>query len=153
MTTHPRRGAEPADVIILPGESLAKYRQSAGRRSGPEHLRDCRHGRNHRLPPEPKATLRSKKPSKQEAEELELAEKIFSHHDDETPEEVEEKIEEVKQDQPIPEPEVEAQRHRCRDANTSMDWRPLSVEPLTVEERRRLGARDQPESDCRGRRH
>ncbi len=37
-----------------------------------------------------------------EAESLELTEKIFSHHDDESVEEVEEKIEEVKNDQPVP---------------------------------------------------
>ena len=34
-----------------------------------------------------------------EAEELELVEKIFSHHDDESVLDVEEKIEEVRQDQ------------------------------------------------------
>jgi ribonuclease G len=84
----------PADVIILPGESLAKYRHIAGDEHPSEDNSDTE------LPKE--SNDADEEDLEAEAEELELTEKILTHHDDESPEEVEEKIEEVKQDQPIP---------------------------------------------------
>ncbi len=104
------------DVIILPGESLAKYRrvavgaESALRSEGETGPLDEDTSR-----PEPDDTTREpidpeeKEAIEAEAEELELAEKVFAHHDDESVGEVEEKIDEVKQDQPIPPPPVIAE--------------------------------------------
>jgi ribonuclease G len=111
---------EAGDVIILPGESLAKYRgrpqasdeptavvsaeperqpaQSSAQEDAPPQDTD----------PEEEAAI------DEEAEELELAEKILSHHDSETPREVEEKIEEVKQDQPRPESSDSTLETSCR---------------------------------------
>jgi ribonuclease G len=97
------------NVIILPGESLAKYRHmpsgvesSAGSESGTQSSQegmtvaedddDARHV----IHPAERTAIEA------EADELELSEKVFAHHDDETAVEVEEKIEEVKQDQPVP---------------------------------------------------
>ena len=78
-------------VIILPGESLAKYRQvTAAPESSDEPARESEIS----LPEEEALEI--------EADEIELAEKVFAHHDDESVEDVEEKIEEVREDQPIP---------------------------------------------------
>src|SRR5581483_1213413 len=76
--TRPEEPREQAsDVIMLPGESLAKYQR---RTDAPEKA----------------------KAIETEAEEIELTDKVLGHHDDESVEDVEEKIEEVKEDQPVP---------------------------------------------------
>jgi ribonuclease G len=94
-------GAEPAEVIILPGESLAKYRT---RTPNVEHSAATvtAEASSEEVPAE-ETDIAEQEAIEEEAQELELAEKILAHHDNETPEEVEEKIEEVKQDQPPPE--------------------------------------------------
>ncbi len=103
------------DVIVLPGESLAKYRNMA---SGAEisASADEREPADEADPtigdpgverdddimgsePDPEIEQEA---IESEAEELELSDKIFSHHDDPSPAAIEEKIEEVKQDQPAP---------------------------------------------------
>ena len=95
-----------ADVIILPGESLAKYRGMApgGQSSTQSETETDEHpvfGDHDELQGEP-IDAADKPAIEAEADELELAEKILAHHDDETALDVEEKIEEVKQDQPVP---------------------------------------------------
>jgi ribonuclease G len=88
-------------VIILPGESLAKYRSRPHETetAAPTVSADAS---TEPLPQE-NVDPEEQQAIEEEAEELELAEKILSHHDNETPEEVEDKIDEVKQDQPLPE--------------------------------------------------
>ncbi|MGH9622099.1 MAG: Rne/Rng family ribonuclease, partial [Bryobacteraceae bacterium] len=73
--------AETADVMILPGESLAKYRHAAAGATAEE---------------EAEARELDRK-----AEEIELTDRVFDHHpQDESPEAEEEKFEEVRQDGP-----------------------------------------------------
>ncbi len=110
--------AEPAsssaeDVIILPGESLAKYRRMAvGAESSSAPEDETVPAEETISIPESDDTagepisFEEKEAIEAEADELELAEKVFAHHDDESVGEVEEKIEEVKQDQPVPPPPV-----------------------------------------------
>ncbi|MGA8030376.1 MAG: Rne/Rng family ribonuclease [Bryobacteraceae bacterium] len=107
----PREEEQPekdSGVIILPGESLAKYRQAA---AVPERSQEPEQ--------ETEASLPEEEALEVEADEIELAEKVLAHHDDESVQEVEEKIEDVREDQPIPpaeeneaaplpEPEVDA---------------------------------------------
>lgn len=98
---------EEREVFLLPGESLAKYRRAAssqgeevtsnGEPEEPETgYGDAgtaeEAGLGDEFEPEPDLEA--------EAEELELTEKVLAHHDDESPEDVEEKIEEVRNDQP-----------------------------------------------------
>src|SRR5579884_3050961 len=90
----------PEDVIILPGESLAKYRNVSAGSETPEESDEPAVQERERQAAEEEAI-------EAEADEIELAEKVFSHHDDESVPEVEEKIEEVKEDQPAP-PEAES---------------------------------------------
>ncbi|MGI9073936.1 MAG: Rne/Rng family ribonuclease [Bryobacteraceae bacterium] len=100
-----------ADVILLPGESLAKYRNIASTRledSGPLE----RPGEALDVgTPEGPATgsdFHAETDSDEEADldaqqqEIELADKVLAHHDDPSPAAEEEKLEEVKQDQPSP---------------------------------------------------
>lgn len=105
---------EEREVILLPGESLAKYRRpipsgstgepvTSGRTEQATADADIGSGTGAADSPEMEEDLET------EAKELELTEKIFSHHDDESPEDVEEKIEEVKQDQPVPPQDLEQQ--------------------------------------------
>ncbi len=90
---------KPAEVIVLPGESLAKYRHVSAPESasGPQ-------------PPEPQS-LREDEPTATpeeiaaEADELELTDKVLSHHDDDSVMGEERKIEQVKQDTDAPTPE------------------------------------------------
>ncbi|MBV8069224.1 MAG: Rne/Rng family ribonuclease [Acidobacteriaceae bacterium] len=106
--------SDEREVILLPGESLAKYRRAAAGERAPERAgieaeepatsyrgADTGRGASAADDSEPEEDLEA------EAEELEITEKVFSHHDDESPEDVEEKIDEVRQDQPIPPPDLE----------------------------------------------
>src|ERR1700756_66323 len=75
---------EPGEVIILPGESLAKYRQ-------PEAIAVVS-SEDDSVLREPVAGLSDQEQEaaeeeaiELEAEELELADKVFAHHDDESP--------------------------------------------------------------------
>ncbi|MBV9295454.1 MAG: hypothetical protein JO145_07755, partial [Acidobacteriaceae bacterium] len=92
-----------SSVIILPGESLAKYRNVS---SAAEPSDEGEHDAADTTAPLPEIErdAAEEEAIEAEAEEIELAEKVLAHHDDETPADVEEKIEEVKQDQPIPLP-------------------------------------------------
>ncbi len=102
----PEQPQNASDVIMLPGESLAKYRHvsSASETSERSEADD----RETTIPsPESENDVAEEEAIEAEAEEIELAEKVLAHHDDESPADVEEKIEEVKQDQPIPPPPEE----------------------------------------------
>jgi ribonuclease G len=101
------------DVIILPGESLAKYRRMpSGVETSAGSQTETRRAEEGIAAAEEDDTVRNViDPAEQaaiedEADELELSEKVLAHHDDETDVEVEEKIEEVKHDQPVPPPVV-----------------------------------------------
>ncbi|MBV8550079.1 MAG: Rne/Rng family ribonuclease [Acidobacteriaceae bacterium] len=96
---------EEREVIVLPGESLAKYRHmAADAGSAPESAGEAGSESTAEAHAELEEELEA------EAEEIELTERVLAHHDAESLEDVEEKIEEVRQDQPIPpdEPEVQA---------------------------------------------
>ena len=131
---------EPADIIILPGESLAKYRgrtqaadestgvpsaESNGGRATSSSAEDA---------PQQETDAEEHEAIDEEAEELELAEKILAHHDNETPNEVEEKIEDVKQDQPIPEsPDSTAEtREGATAERASVTVLPVGPEPFAA---------------------
>ncbi len=105
--------AEPqpdSDVILLPGESLAKYRNIAATTSGgaapPERpaLRSDRGETSETSVASSDSMAESDSDKREEldaeAEEIELTDKVLAHHDDPSPVAEEEKIEEVKQDQP-----------------------------------------------------
>ncbi len=77
---------EAEDVIILPGESLAKYRNKPAAQEVP------------RAQAQEEETAHEETAT--EAEELELTDKIFAHRDDESIQAEEEKIVEVEQDHP-----------------------------------------------------
>ena len=106
----PEEEVEERDVIILPGESLAKYRRPP--------LESERESEPLSSAPVPESAGASDEPTAEQAdagteehdpeieeeieeraEELELADKVFGHRDDEPPEE-EQKIAEVKADIP-----------------------------------------------------
>jgi len=76
-----------SDVMLLPGESLAKYRHMSAGAEIPDTSDNSDESPDEAI--------------EAEADELELTEKILAHHDDESVAEVEEKIEDVKQDQPV----------------------------------------------------
>jgi ribonuclease G len=84
----------PADVIVLPGESLAKYRHKA------------EDARKDEIPAEPVTETAEQEAVEAEAEELELADKVFAHHEDESSIDEEEKIEELKHDHFSPDDET-----------------------------------------------
>jgi ribonuclease G len=84
---------EASDVIVLPGESLAKYRPRAEPSNEPRF--------------EPAESLEDAEPHEHlagEAEELEMADRIFSHREDDSVDAEEEKLESVEQDQAAPPP-------------------------------------------------
>ena len=121
--------AEPQEeeVIVLPGESLAKYRnvapgsERASRLDAPINGPTSPAHQPAETAPDTTAEGSSEEESEEleaEAEELELADKIFAHNDNESPEEVEEKIDEVKQDQPGPAPGAETQSARETEPET-----------------------------------
>jgi ribonuclease G len=98
----PRREEEPAseprDVMILPGESLAKYRHAASG-SQPEWQSETGNSEN-------------KEEIEKEAEAIELTDRVFTHHpEDDSPEAEEEKLDEVRHDEPAQElaiPDIDA---------------------------------------------
>ncbi len=103
--------ADPgAEVLLLPGESLAKYRNApAG--TGPVESRteqlkesdepDTEYGDAGAASETGDEDAASEEELAEEAEEIALTDKVFSHHDeDSSPEAVEEKIVEVQQDIP-----------------------------------------------------
>ena len=106
---------EPSeDVIILPGESLAKYQQAAVGTQTAEKLsfelepsRETRAeqqtgGRSSEVEEIAEEQAAEQEAIDEEAEALALSDKVLAHHDDLSPEEEEEKIEEVQHDQPLP---------------------------------------------------
>ncbi len=99
------------DVIILPGESLAKYRRASAEsrvsEEGEEPLHaDAPEDERSELSPEAleiaEEEAEEQEAIEEEAESIALQDKIFGHNDDLSPAAEEEKIEEVKEDQPIP---------------------------------------------------
>ena len=82
------------EVMVLPGESLAKYRGLAGAEQ------ENRHDIEEQGATEFQSEGVGEEDIDAEAERIELADKVLSHHDDETEAEEEEKLETVKQDQP-----------------------------------------------------
>ncbi len=135
--------AEPVEVIILPGESLAKYRGrpsgmetssvEEGSDSGPEHASLAEESVRE---PEPGIDPEEQEAIEEEAEELALTEMILTHHDHETPREVEEKIEEVKQDQPLPDAgaNTSEQREAPLVERASVTVLPVTPEPFAASE-------------------
>ncbi len=117
--------SKSADVIVLPGESLAKYRHVSA-------------GSEEEAPVNPPTEIDpvEQEAIETEAEELATAEKVFGHHDEESVAEVEEKIEEVKDDQPEPPPA------EISDPEPAEDLEP--IEPSEIEEVRE----DQPKPDA-----
>ena len=96
---------EPSDVLILPGESLAKYRQPA---TAPQEDDSVLHE-----PPAPLSEEEQDAAEEEaielESEELELADKVLAHHEEDEPVAVEEnKIEQVRNDQPPNPPDAES---------------------------------------------
>ncbi len=101
-----KQPGDTVDVILLPGESLAKYRDAAstipeaGAGSERTAAADFRESPDDELTEESEADVHEELEA--ELEEIELSDKVFSHHDDPSPLAEEEKLEEVKQDQPAP---------------------------------------------------
>ena len=100
----------PGDVILLPGESLAKYRNitsSAGSSEAqgePQSAREPDTGYGDAgTDSETLNDDASEEDLAEEAEEIALTDRVLGHHDDESPETEEEKIRQVEAD--IPEPE------------------------------------------------
>ncbi|MFL6353415.1 MAG: Rne/Rng family ribonuclease [Bryobacteraceae bacterium] len=100
-----------ADVILLPGESLAKYRHVASTRlEGSESTErpSARSDEDTLERPAMGSDFHAGTDSDEEEDleaqqqEIELAHKVLAHHEDPSPSAEEEKLEEVKQDQPSP---------------------------------------------------
>jgi ribonuclease G len=107
------RTSEPetaADVILLPGESLAKYRNvTSTRLEGSEPSGWPGAASDDGTPERPATgsefhtgTDSDREDLETQQQEIELADKILAHHDDPSPAAEEEKLEEIKQDQPSP---------------------------------------------------
>src|SRR5579875_152970 len=98
---------EARDVIILLGESLANYRHMS---PGPEEPSSPESRESEgaeepvaggeEIPPGVPTDPAEQEAIEEEAEEIELTEKVFGHYED--PADLEEAIEEAKQDQPAP---------------------------------------------------
>ncbi|HEX3682893.1 MAG TPA: Rne/Rng family ribonuclease [Bryobacteraceae bacterium] len=109
----PRESTEAEqDVMILPGESLAKYRGAAWEEEAPERaeaepddIEPADIG-SAELSPEAVALAEEEAEEQEaieeEAEEIALTDKVFGHNDELSPAAEEEKIEEVREDQPPP---------------------------------------------------
>jgi ribonuclease G len=110
--TEEREQEHAADVIMLPGESLAKYRSTAAEEEGDEHSPELGADADAEYSPEvleiAEEEAAEQEAIEEEAEELALTDKIFGHNDDLSPQAEEEKIEEVKEDQPTEKVEEEA---------------------------------------------
>ncbi len=143
---------DASDVILLPGESLAKYRERANtipnaattaeQTATVSDEDDFREGPEDELPEESEADLHEELQA--ELEELELSDKVFAHHEDPSPVAEEEKLEEVKQDQPAsPQPEsngLEAPERQFEDIQTDA---PLPSETIAASiESEEIPARD-----------
>ncbi len=117
-----------SDVIILPGESLAKYRHVGASGEGVERSGEEAETEQEPISPEEEAAI------EEEAEELELADKVLGHHDDdETSSEIEEKIEQVKQDQPIaPPPVIETAEPEDAESHSSAPFEPSDEEGISA---------------------
>lgn len=84
-----------AEVILLPGESLAKYRHIAGEETS-DNLDTAEQA------PAGEAVEQTPEEIEAEAEEIELTDKVFAHRDEEDTTAAEEaKLTEVRQDQPL----------------------------------------------------
>jgi ribonuclease G len=107
--------ADPVpDVMILPGESLAKYRKVGGPGEGSEAHEGGQippAGDEEELSPEAielaEEEAAEQEAIEEEAEEIALTDKVFGHNDDLSPAAEEDKIEEVREDQPVSEDEGE----------------------------------------------
>jgi ribonuclease G len=114
--------AEPQEMLILPGESLAKYRSAAAGSAAPELTEEsAEEGRelsNHDQEENEVAADQPHEAAEElevaeeddleaEAEEIELVDRVLGHHT-EPPEIEEEKLEEVRQDTPAPETQESA---------------------------------------------
>jgi ribonuclease G len=101
---------EPRDVIILPGESLAKYRRPVVAQGRVPEKRAPLNETSEPVLEEPEEPEESDPASEEEleehAQEIELVDRVFSHHDDEWMVEEEQKLEDVRQDQPAASPFV-----------------------------------------------
>jgi ribonuclease G len=109
-----RTDVEPdtgADVIVLPGESLAKYRNTAPARTElqapfarPSAVPDSRTSEESATDSDlgDESNVHEEEDLEAEQREIEITDKILSHGDNVSPAEEEEKLEEVKRDQPSP---------------------------------------------------
>jgi ribonuclease G len=138
---------EPAsgDLILLPGESLAKYRSVNAQTSEFEHINESADtdAEDSVAESDPAIDTGTADPLnedfaaeqeaiEEEAEELELADKVLSHHDDQDPEAVEEKIEEVREESRPPSAEAAGEAGGVGAAAASAEQRapePGSSEP------------------------
>jgi ribonuclease G len=100
-----------ADVIVLPGESLAKYRNVAPvRLEGSEPTERFGSASDDDISERPATGTEFYTETDSDEEEdldaqqqeIELTDKVLTHHDDPSPAAEEEKLQEVKQDQPSP---------------------------------------------------
>ena len=148
----PRESAEAEtgqDVIILPGESLAKYRTVGGDEEAQERAEaleadEIETGREEsELSPEAielaEQEAEEREAIEDEAEEIALTDKVFGHNDDLSPAAEEEKLEEVREDQPIPESVNE-------EPGAPQDFSSQSARPQVIE----MKPRNEPELEQRG---
>jgi ribonuclease G len=116
MSAEPRPAAEgvqerETDVMILPGESLAKYRGVSGSDAADDAAEAQEEAQVERaeiegeLSPEAVEIAEEEAAEEEaiaeEAEAIALTDKVFGHNGDLTPADEEEKIEEVREDQPL----------------------------------------------------
>jgi ribonuclease G len=119
---------DDAELIVLPGESLAKYRNvstAAETRRPDEPIKDYH---------DPEAQPGSEDAASEEeladeAEEIALSDKIFSHHEDEAPAAEEHKIEEVEHDLPGDERDSETGGSRGSSSLDEPESEALELEP------------------------
>lgn len=108
-STEEREDERETDVMVLPGESLAKYRSAAGDEEPDDYSRERERGgveaEETELSPQAieiaEEEAAEQEAIEEEAEELALADKVFAHNDDLSPRAEEEKIEEVREDLPV----------------------------------------------------
>src|SRR5579875_2381033 len=125
--------SEPQEMLILPGESLAKYRSAAAGSAAPEPQEETATIRpelaNHDQEEEfaedqpqgaaEETAVAEEDDLEAEAEEIELVDRVLGHHT-EPPEVEEEKLEEVRHDAPAPEsPESAAASAAVAEASDS----------------------------------
>jgi ribonuclease G len=152
-----RSDAEPdtgAEVIVLPGESLAKYRNAPTARTEvsapfarPSAVPDSRASEetatDSDLPDESNA--HEEEDLEAEQREIEITDKILSHSDNVSPAEEEEKLEDVKRDQPsstLQESDVDAADEQ-QQPNALQSDNVLSIETANFGEQDTEGAEDE----------